>query len=123
MLVNAFLSPYGLAGLNAPFQMLGMSLVGAAGGFYKISRGGNARFYAETAILGAFLTFIYYAIVDVGYGIYYALFLSRLSLLEAVVLAQVTGIVFTAIYVVTNTIIFGIGAVPLVSAIQRILGR
>lgn len=123
MFVNAFLSPWGLASLNMPFQMLGMSIIGAVGGFYKIDQGGNARFYAETAILGAFLTFIYYLITNVGYAIYFSLFLSRISILEALVLVQVTGVVFTIIYMVTNIFIFGVGAVPLVNAMRKILWR
>ena len=123
MFVNAFLSPWGFAGFARPFQLLGMSIIGAVGGLFKIDKDGNTRFYAEAAILGAFLTFIYYLITNIGYAIYLALFLSRISILEALVVAQVTGIVFTITYVVTNTFIFGVGTVPLVNAMRKILGR
>ena len=91
--------------------------------FIKLTKGGNARFYAETAILGAFLTFIYYLITNMGYAIYFSFFLSRISILEALVLVQVTGVVFTIIYIVANTFIFGVGAVPLVNAMRKILWR
>jgi hypothetical protein len=121
MFVNAFLSPWGFASLNMIFQMLGMSIIGTVGGFYKIDQRGNTRFYIETAILGAFLTFIYQIILNLGYAIYVALFLSKISFLEALVLVQVTGVVFTVTYIVTNTIIFGVGAVPLVNAMRKIL--
>jgi hypothetical protein len=121
MFVNAFLSPWGLAGLNMPFQMLGMSIIGAVGGFYKIDNGYNVQFFAETAVLGAFLTFIYYLITNVGFAFYTAL--SGIPILEAVVLMQATGAVFTLIYVVSNTFLFGVGTVPLVNAMRKLLGR
>ncbi len=123
MFVNSFLSPWGFASLNMPFQMLGMSIIGAVGGLYKIDQRGNARFYVEAAILGGLLTFIYQIILNAGYAIYVALFLSKISVLEALVLVQVTGVLFTVTYIVTNTIIFGVGAVPLVSAIRKVLWR
>ena len=34
MFVNAFFSPWGFAGLNMPFQIVGMAVVGLAGGLY-----------------------------------------------------------------------------------------
>jgi len=123
MLVNAFLSPWGQAGLNMPFQMLGMGIIGAVGGFYKMENDGKARFFVETAILGAFLTFTYYLIVNAGFAVFVVLFLSRIPILEALVGAQVSGAVFTLLYTVSNTFLFGVGAVPLVNAMQKLLGR
>jgi len=35
MFVNGFLSPWGLAGMNMPFQMAGMIIIGVAGGIYR----------------------------------------------------------------------------------------
>jgi hypothetical protein len=123
MFVNAFLSPWGLAGLNMPFQMVGMSIIGAVGGFYKMENYSYARFFAESAVLGAFLTLIYYLITNLGFALYTALFLSRISVLEALALVQVTGAVYTLIYIVSNTFLFGAGAVPLVNAMRKLLGR
>ena len=123
MLVNAFLSPYGFGHMNVFFQMVGMGVIGFIGGLYKMENDHTARFVAETAVLGAFLTFIYYLITNVGFALYLVLFLSKVSLLEALALAQVTGAFFTLTYVVTNTLIFGVGAVPLVSSMRKLLGR
>jgi len=123
MLVNAFLSPFGFASLNLPFQMVGMSLIGAVGGFYKMENDGTARFVAETAILGAFLTFIYYLITNIGFALFLVLFLSPVSFIEALAIAQVSGVFFTVTYVLTNTLLFGVGTVPIVSSIRKILGR
>ncbi len=123
MLVNAFLSPFGFGHLNVFFQMFGMGVIGLVGGLYKMENDGTARFVAETAILGAFLTFIYYLITNVGFALYLVLFISKVSILEALALAQVTGAFFTLTYIVTNTLIFGIGTVPLVSSMRKLLGR
>jgi len=123
MLVNAVLSPFGFANLNLPFQIVGMSLIGAVGGFYKMEHDGTARFLAETAILGAFLTLIYYLVTNVGFALYLVLFISHISLVEAVAIAQVSGAYFTVTYVITNTLLFGVGTVPIVSAMRKILRR
>jgi len=121
MFVNGFLSPWGLAGLNIPFQMLGMGITGAVGGLYRMESTGHIGFYAETAVLGAFLTLVYYLITNAGYALQLALF-SHVPLLEALVLAQIMGAVFTLLYIVSNTFLFGIGAVPLVNTVQKLLG-
>jgi len=123
MLINAFLSPFGFASLNMPFQLLGMGLIGLVGGLYKMEDDGTARFFAETAILGAFLTFIYYLITNVGFALYLVLFVSKVSFVEALALAQVTGAPFTLTYIVTNTFVFGVSAVPLVSSMGKLLRR
>jgi hypothetical protein len=122
MFINAFLSPWGLAGLNMPFQMLGMSIIGIVGGFYKIEDSWNASFFGETAVLGAFLTFVYYFITNIGFAVY-AAFSSPISLMEALALVQVTGIIYTLIYILSNTILFGVGTVPLVAAMRKVLWR
>jgi hypothetical protein len=123
MFANAFLSSYGLAGLSAPFQIVGMGLIGAVGGFYKMDKDDHARFYVETAVLGAFLTFIYYTITNLSYAVIVALPPSEIPILEAIVISQVNGIVFTLLYMVSNTVLFGIGAVPLVTAMRKFLRR
>jgi hypothetical protein len=124
MFVNGFLSPWGLAGLNMPFQVFGMSVIGAVGGFYKMENNSKVRFYGESAVLGAFLTFVYHIfLLNLGYALQRSLLFSQLSLLEAFVVVQVEGAVFSAFYVVSNTVLFGAGVVPLVSAMKKILGR
>lgn len=123
MFVNGFLSPWGLAGVNIPFQMLGMGIMGAVGGLYRMeSSNSHIGFYAETAVLGAFLTLVYYLIANTGYAFQLAFILSQIPLLEALVLVQITGAVFTLLYIVSNTFLFGIGAVPLVKTMQKLLG-
>jgi len=121
MFVNAFLSPWGLAGINMPFQMLGMSIIGTVGGLYKMKDNSNVKFFAETAVLGGFLTFIYYLITNLGFAAHLVL-LSRVSLLEAIVVAQISGAVVTLLYIISNTFLFGVGAVPLVNAMRKLLG-
>jgi len=119
MFVNAFLSPWGFAGLNMPFQMLGMCIIGAVGGFYKIENSDNKELYAGSAVLGAFLTFIYYLITNLGFAVY----LTRGILsFEAIVFAQVNGAFFTLIYTVSNTFLFGVGAIPIVNTMRKLLG-
>jgi len=123
MFVNAFLSPWGLASVNMPFQMLGMGIIGTVGGLYNMENDDKARFYAETAVLGAFLTFIYYLITNLGFAVYVVLPPSRIPILEAFVAAQLSGAVFTLIYIVSNAFLFGVGTVPLVNAVRKLLGR
>ena len=123
MLVNAFLSPVGFAGLNMPFQLVGMGLIGLVGGLYKMQDDGTARFVAETAILCAFLTFTYYLITNAGFALYLVLFGGNVSFAEAIAIAQVTGAPFTLTYIITNILLFGIFTVPLVSSMEKLLGR
>jgi hypothetical protein len=122
MFVNGFLSPWGLAGLNMPFQMLGMGITGAMGGLYKMENNRKIGLYVEAAVLGAGLTLVYYLITNTGYAFQLAFVLSQIPLLEALVLSQIWGAVFTVLYTVSNTILFGIGAVPLVNTMQKLLG-
>jgi len=122
MFVNGFLSPWGLAGLNMPFQMLGMGIMGAVGGLYRMKNNSKIGFYAETAILGACLTLVYYLITNAGFAFQLAFVLSQVPLLEALVLTQIWGAVFTVLYTISNTFLFGIGAVPLVNTMQKLLG-
>ena len=61
MFVNAFFSPWGFAGLNMPFQIVGMAIVGLAGGLYRryLQSYNSSKIYLEVAVLGAFLTVVY----------------------------------------------------------------
>ena len=123
MFVNAFLSPYGVAGLSAPFQIVGMCIIGVVGGFYKLDGSGKVRFYFEAAVAGAALTLLYYTITNLSFAVALSLPPSQMPLLDAIVFSQVSGIVFTGLYMVSNTILFGVGVIPLVMACSRFLRR
>ncbi len=99
--------------------MLGIAIIGIVGGFFKITKQGKLGFYSEAAILGAFLTLVYQIILNVGYALFYL----PPPLLEAIVAAEISGAIVTAIATISNIILFGFGTLPLVHAITKILGR
>jgi len=112
MFVNGFLSPYGFAGIIMPLQMLGMALIGFSGGlFTKLGNGSVVRLYVEVAVIGAFLTIIYDAITTIGFAIMYSV---------PLVPTLITGVAFSFIHIVYNTVLFGLLAVPLSYAMQKI---
>lgn len=121
MFVNGFLSPYGAAGVVLPFQIVGMTLVGIVGGLY--ARTANGRFSAvgffEVAVLGAFLTFIYDVVTNIGTAFYL-----DLPFNEAIVAALISGIPASIIHIAWNTSLFGTVTVPLVNTMKKmIVGR
>ena len=122
MFINGFLSPWGFAGMNLPFQMAGMTIIGAAGGIYGQTRKDIYTRWTilETAVLGVFLTIIYDLITNFGYGILYLY--PSLSLLRAVSMAIVFGAPFTLVAVISNCVIFAIVFFPMVKTIQQFLG-
>jgi len=121
MFVNGFLSPYGFAGVVLPFQIAGMVLIGVVGGLYarmatgKLSSGN----FVETLVLGAFLTFIYDVVTNVGTAVYLA---SSMPFSEALIAALIMGAIPSVMHIVWNTFLFGAVTVPLVNAMQRMLG-
>ena len=121
MLANGFLSPYGFAGVVLPFQIMGMGSIGLAGGVYTrtTNKTMNTGAFVEAAILGAFLTFIYDVLTNVGTAVF--LTLSGMSFHEALITAFVLGAVPAAIHVAWNTALFGMVTVPLVTAMDRML--
>lgn len=122
MFINGFLSPWGLAGLNLPFQMCGMAIIGVVGALYKTDSPENSCRWvnAECAILGAFLTNVYYFITNLGYAFYLA---DGLPSIEAVMVAQINGALFTLLYTISNTILFGVGAMPIIAAVQTVMNQ
>jgi len=122
MFVNGFLSPYGFAGVVMPFQIAGIGLIGVVGGLYgKVGNGRlSAEGFAEAAVLGAFLTFVYDVVTNVGTAVF--LMLSGLSFPHALAAALVSGAVPSIIHVVWNTALFGFFTVPLVNAMHKMLG-
>ena len=99
-----------------------MSLIGLAGGVYsKTVADGNARWMpVEVAILGAFLTLIYDIITNVGYALQFSLFTN--SVIVSFISVLVAGSVFMVIHVASNTVLF-MTSIPIVKAIQKLLGR
>lgn len=122
MFINGFFSPYGFAGLMLPFQVTGMVIVGIAGGLYGRTRGGSydARSCIETAVLGAFLALVYDIITNFGVAVSFMLI--GTPILLAFVNAIISGALFSAIHVVSNTVVFGLAFFPLTNTLQKILG-
>jgi len=122
MLINGFFSPWGFAGLMLPFQVAGMVIVGIGGGLYRRTRGGSydASSCVEAAVLGAFLTLVYDIITNFGVAISYMLI--GMPILQAFITAIISGAIFSAIHVVSNTAVFGIIFFPLTNTLQRLLG-
>ncbi|MDH7478046.1 MAG: ECF transporter S component [Candidatus Bathyarchaeota archaeon] len=121
MVVNGFFSPWGFAGLNMPFQMVGMGLVGLAGGLYqKFSRGyASIRFNVEVSVLGAFLTTIYDLITNLGVALQFVL--SGTPIFLAVPTALAYGTPLSLIHVSSNIAVFGVAFFPLVKAVKNVV--
>jgi len=122
MFVNGFLSPYGFAGIALPFQVVGMASIGVVGGLYSkmakfnSSKGG----FIETAVLGAFLTFIYDVFTNIGIAFWIAF--SGVPFPQALLVALIPGAIPLVIHVIWNTAVFGALTVPLVNAMRKMLG-
>ena len=111
MFVNGFLSPWGFAGLVLPFQIVGMGIVGAAGGVfgrYGVA-GSTNRVVLESAIFGSFLTLIYDLITNMGVAL-----ISNVP----IVLALIAGVVFSIVHIVSNTLLFGLAFAPLMKTFK-----
>lgn len=118
MFINGFLSPWGFAGVIMPFQMIGMMIIGIAGGIYRKSLRGNPSFSRlislEAAILGAFLTLIYDILTNAACAPWYD---------WNIILALVMGTWFTIVHVVSNTVLFGAVFFGLVKSASNLLGK
>jgi hypothetical protein len=123
MFANGFLSPWGVAGMIMPFQMVGMAAIGIAGGFYRRYRSGesSARLCIEAAILGASLTLTYDIITNSGVAV--LALMSGVPIIPAFITTFITGIVFAIIHIISNTILFGFTFVPLSNVLQKFGGR
>jgi uncharacterized membrane protein len=122
MFVNGFLSPWGFGGLMIPFQIVGMATTGIAGGIYKryMVETSLSRIGVEVTILGAFLTFLYDVITNLGVAVAYML--SGTSWNIALILAISSGALFSLLHIASNLVLFGSGFVPLLKALQRVPG-
>jgi hypothetical protein len=122
LLINGFVSPWGFAGLILPFQVIGIAIVGLGAGLYRFSRGGSydSASYAETAVLGAFLTLVYDIVTNLGFAVIIG---NGRPDLFTVIGVLVAGAIFSAIHVVSNAVIFGLVFVPISKAIKSIGGE
>jgi len=121
MFVNGFFSPWGFAGLMMPFQIVGMALVGVAGGLYgkhSQSYSGSARFFLEAAVLGAFLTVVYDLITN--FGVALSMMVGMPPTL-AVITALAYGTPFSIVHVFSNIAVFGVTFFPLIKALNNVL--
>ncbi|MCZ2855589.1 MAG: ECF transporter S component [Candidatus Bathyarchaeota archaeon] len=123
MFVNGFLSPWGFAGFIMPFQIVGMAIIGFAGGTYKRYVVGvhPAQVSAEVAVLGAFLTLLYDTITTVGVAVQSTIIYGipwHISLIATFS----AGALFYLVHIVSNTALFGSGLIPLIKALQRVPG-
>lgn len=122
MFANGFLSSWGLAGLNLPFQMIGMSLIGFVGGLYgkTIGSGGivRGRNIAETVVLGAFLTLLYDILTNFGFAVQITLF-TGVPLWAAFVGVLITGAIFASMHVLWNAVLF-FAAIPMAKAMREL---
>jgi len=123
MFVNGFFSPWGLAGLNMPFQMLGMGIVGLAGGLYRrhLWNYNSAKFCAKSSVLGAFLTVIYDFITNVGVAM--PLILCGMNPTWAIITTVAWGAPFSLIHTYSNIAVFGVAFFPLVKALNHFGGE
>ena len=124
MFVNGFLSPYGFAGLNMPFQMVGMAMAGVIGGLYQrlmSEQIDSARFCAETAIVGAVIASVYDVLTNLGFAL--QLVLSGTNLALAILTAIAYGVFFSAVHIFTNTTVFGILTLPSIRTLNDLIGR
>ncbi|MBX5329182.1 MAG: ECF transporter S component [Candidatus Bathyarchaeota archaeon] len=117
MFVNGFFSPWGFAGLNMPFQMLGMSVVGGVGGLYKKYTQKPNPF--ETAVLGAALTVFYDLVTNMGMALFYIIIGTDPTL--AIITALGYGTPFSLIHTASNIAVFGLAFFPLIKAVNQLL--
>lgn len=117
MFINGFFSPWGFAGLIMPFQMIGMVIIGIAGGIYRKSLKGNpssSRLISiEVAALGAFLTLIYDIITNAGFALLFNLDL---------IFVLIIGTWFTIIHVGSNSALFALSFLPLSKIVEQLYG-
>ena len=122
MFVNGFLSPYGFAGLNMPFQMFGMAIAGILGGVYRRlvpEQIDSARFCTETAIVGAVIALIYDLVTNVGVG--FQLVLAGTNIALAMLTAIAYGVFFSIIHIFSNTAVFGILTLPSIKTLKNLV--
>jgi len=121
MFVNGFFSSWGFAGLNMPFQMVGMGVVGFFGGFYVryVRSYVFGRLWIEAAVSGAVLTLFYDFLTNFGMVLYYMI--SGVAVDLAFGVALVYGVPFMVVHVLSNFALFGILFYPLIKTLNHTL--
>ena len=122
MFVNGFFSPYGFAGLNLPFQMVGMAIVGLIGSIYIRYLPKNSiskSLYFEVAILGALSALIFDLITNFGVGV--SFILSGMKPEIAIISALASGSFFSLIHIVSNAAVLGLAFLPLMNSAKILL--
>ena len=122
MFVNGFLSPYGFAGLNLPFQMIGMAVVGLIGSIYARylpKNSASRNYYFEAAVLGALSALIFDLITNLGVGV--SFILSGMKPEVAIFSALASGSFFSLVHTVSNATVLGLVFLPLMNASRRLL--
>jgi uncharacterized membrane protein len=121
MFVNGFFSPWGFAGLNMPFQMISMGLIGLVGGLYrKFSRDyASISFCIEVAVLGAFLTTLYDLVTN--FGVAFQFVLAGMPLDLAVLTALAYGTPLSLIHISSNAAVFGVAFLPLIRTVNSVM--
>lgn len=119
MFVNGFFSPWGFAGLNMPFQMVGMGIVGLAGGVYRgyLRNPNSPKLSSEVAVFGAVFAVLYDLITNFGVALFSMI--SGTDPTLAVMAAIAYGAPFSLVHVASNTAVFGIVFFPLINALNR----
>jgi len=123
MFVNGFLSPWGFAGFMMPFQIVGMAIIGFAGGIYKRYVVGvhSAQVCAEVAVLGASLTLLFDIITNIGVAVQQTV-LGGVPWHISLILALSVGAPFSFVHIVSSIALFGSGFIPLIKALKRVPG-
>lgn len=118
MFVNGFFSPWGFAGLNMPFQIVGMAVIGLAGGLYKgyMRSCSSTSFLIEVGILGAFLTEFYDLLTNFGVAVSYMIAGTNSTI--AIITALAYGTPFSLIHVASNVLVFGAIFFPLIKILN-----
>jgi uncharacterized membrane protein len=120
MFVNGFLSPWGFAGPNMPFQMVGMGLVGLVGGLYRryVRDRPNVGSFGEVAVLGGVLTVVYDFITNFGVALFPMI--SGVPPAFALLSVFASGAPFSLVHVFSNIVTFGVVSLPLVRTLNQI---
>ncbi|MEM3601739.1 MAG: hypothetical protein QXN87_03595 [Candidatus Bathyarchaeia archaeon] len=118
-MVYGVINPYGFVPQIWVATMLSESVYGFAGGFLGRKNplnkfeGNPLSFGVFLGVIGLFLTFIYDLITNFVYA--YALNIP-------LVIALITGVPFALVHQLSNTLIFGICSIPVITAIERFVG-
>jgi hypothetical protein len=119
MFVNGFFSPWGFAGLNMPFQIVGMAVAGLFGSIYRgyVRKPYSHKLCGEVAVFGAVLALLYDLITNLGVALSYMIIGMPPTL--AVVTAIAFGTPFSLLHVGSNIAVFGIIFFPLTKALNH----